>query len=236
VLDATSNLRVPLKASVTGVHPSEGICTSGAVAVPPRNPRWYAVLCRPGQELRAAEELRKQGFEIFCPAQPKPQSARDRRAIVAAIARVAGKRIRGRPRKVKAPEAPKIVMVPVLRGYVFVSVDLQVDDWSTIRSTRGVLSGDDRSAFLCMRTGEPFPIPSRQIETMQDRLMRSAMKVDLVAALLEAGETVRVCDGPFNSFPGTVLRQEGKDVWLMVDIFGRSTPVQLKVGQVERAA
>jgi transcription antitermination factor NusG len=235
MLDAATTNRVTVASSAPGVQALAGICTSGAVAVPPRSPRWYAVLTRSGQESRAAEELRRQGFAVFCPMVAKPYTPRDRRSIIAAIARASGKRVRGRPPKFPVP-APKVQTVPALRGYVFVHVDLLADDCSTIRSTRGVCSSEERSVFLCMRLGEPYPIQARQIEAMQGAVMELGAHADLVRALMKAGEVVRVADGPFSSFPGTVLKQEGDDIWLHVEMFGRTTPVQLKVGQVERVA
>jgi transcription antitermination factor NusG len=234
MLDAAMEDGVAMGHSATGVQSLAGICTSGAVAVSPYA-RWYAVLCRSGQEERAAQELRKQRFAVFCPLVQRSEKPRDRRAILAAIARASGKRVRGRPPKARANEPPKPVWVPAIRGYVFVLVDLVHDDWSTIRSTRGVLAGEERSAFLCMRPGEPFPIPHRQIVAMQDEVMKRGKAADLVKALLAEGEAVRIADGAFASYPGTVIEQFGDDVWLRVELFGRSTPVQLKVGQVERS-
>ena len=213
--------------------PDEGICTAGAVAIPARKPRWYVVLTKPLQEQRAADHLCEQGFDVLCPMVERRETRRDRVAMLAAIARVAGKRVRGRKPVALSPPKPRTL--PAFRGYLFVHIDLAMDPWGTIRATPGVASGEDRGPLLCLIQGVPCPVPDRQIHAMQEAVVTLGQKADVGRALLKAGATVRITDGPFTSYPGVVLEQDGEHVTLSLAIFGRSTMIQLSLRQVDPA-
>lgn len=114
-------------------------------------------------------------------------------------------------------------------GYVLVEMAMDDDTWHLVKSTPRVLG------FIGGTAERPAPITQREADAILNRLHESADK-PRPKTMFEPGEVVRVTDGPFADFNGTVedVDYEKSRLKVSVSIFGRSTPVDLDFGQVEK--
>ncbi|KZY35059.1 MULTISPECIES: transcription termination/antitermination protein NusG [unclassified Oleiphilus] len=114
-------------------------------------------------------------------------------------------------------------------GYVLVQMEMDDDAWHLVKSTPRVLG------FIGGTAERPVPITDREADTILQKIETGAEK-PRPKTLFEAGEVVRVIDGPFADFNGVVeeVDYEKSRVKVAVLIFGRSTPVELEFGQVEK--
>lgn len=114
-------------------------------------------------------------------------------------------------------------------GYVLVNMNMNDESWHLIKDCPRVLG------FIGGTSDRPAPISDREAEAI---LLRVKEGVDRPRpkTLFEAGEVVRVTEGPFNDFNGVVeeVNYEKNRLRVSVSIFGRSTPVELDFGQVEK--
>jgi len=115
----------------------------------------------------------------------------------------------------------------VFPGYVLVNMILTEESWYVVRNTPGV------TGFVGMGNS---PTALRPEEVAQI-LKRMEAEAPTIKVTFKAGERVRIVDGPFNDFRGTVaeIDMERSKVRVMVNFFGRETPVELDFLQVERA-
>ena len=113
-------------------------------------------------------------------------------------------------------------------GYILVQMALTQETWHTVRNTAkvtGFVGGDT----------DPSPVPEEEAEKiilqMEEGISRPKPKYTF-----EDGDEVRVIDGPFNSFQGTVaeVNQEKEKLRVLITIFGRATPVELDFIQVNK--
>ncbi len=113
-------------------------------------------------------------------------------------------------------------------GYVLVKMKLTDESWHLVKNTPKV------TGFLGGR-GKPQPIAEAEAERILQQVQEGVERPK-PAVSFEVGELVRVVDGPFTSFSGTVeeVDQERARVKVAVSIFGRSTPVELEYNQVEK--
>ncbi|MGL6158990.1 transcription termination/antitermination protein NusG [Microbulbifer sp.] len=115
-------------------------------------------------------------------------------------------------------------------GYVLVEMELNDDTWHLVKETPRVLG------FIGGKADRPAPITDREAQAILNRIDDSVDKPK-PKTLFEPGEMVRVTDGPFNDFNGVVeeVNYEKSRLRVAVLIFGRSTPVELEFGQVEKS-
>ena len=113
-------------------------------------------------------------------------------------------------------------------GYIMVQMSLNQNTWHTVRNTAkvtGFVGGDTN----------PTPVPDveadRIIQLMEEGISKPKPKYSF-----EEGDEVRVIDGPFSNFQGTVeeVNQEKEKLRVLITIFGRATPVELEFIQVNK--
>ena len=114
-------------------------------------------------------------------------------------------------------------------GYVLVEMEMTDETWHLVKNTNKV------TGFLGGSGSRPAPISAKEVEKimqqMQDGVDKPRPKV-----LFEVGELVRVKEGPFTDFNGSVeeVNYDKNRLRVSVTIFGRATPVELEFGQVEK--
>jgi len=114
-------------------------------------------------------------------------------------------------------------------GYVLVKMEMTDDAWHLVKDTPKV------TGFLGSKN-RPSPISEGEAQRLISQLKEGVDKPRKPAVVYEVGEQVRVADGPFTSFMGSVeeVDEERGRVKVSVSIFGRSTPVELEYNQVEK--
>jgi transcriptional antiterminator NusG len=125
----------------------------------------------------------------------------------------------------------QVVSKKVFPGYLMVRIDLDDDSWYVVRNTPGV------TGFVGLGA-RPTPLSRKEVESILQ------VKVDGVAAptktkprlQYEVGESVRVKEGPFADFTGTIaeINEDQLKLKVLVNIFGRETPVELDFAQVSK--
>lgn len=115
-------------------------------------------------------------------------------------------------------------------GYVLVEMEMNDETWHLVKEVPKVMG------FIGGTSDKPAPISQKEADTILSRVQEGIDK-PRPKILFEPGEMVRVVDGPFNDFNGTVeeVNYEKNRLRVAVLIFGRSTPVELNFHQVEKA-
>jgi transcription termination/antitermination protein NusG len=136
----------------------------------------------------------------------------------------------GQKRKSERKFFPGYVLVQISTTHEGVIPHIDSDCWHLIKQTPKVLG------FIGGTADRPLPIRDEEAQVILNRV-REGVDKPRPKVLFEPGELVRVTDGPFNDFNGTVeeVNYEKSRLRVSVSIFGRSTPVELEFGQVEKA-
>jgi transcription termination/antitermination protein NusG len=116
----------------------------------------------------------------------------------------------------------------IFPGYILVRMELNEETWHIVKDTPKItgFAGDST---------KPFPIPDSEVEEilsqMKDGVSKAKPKISF-----NVGDNVRVIDGPFVNFIGTIeeVKPEKRKLKVLVSIFGRATPVELDFVQVEK--
>lgn len=114
----------------------------------------------------------------------------------------------------------------VFPGYILVEMRMDEDSWYVVRNTPGV------TGFVGMGN-EPTPLRPEEVKQIMDRMSQESPQVNVN---FKVGQKVRIIDGPFNDFIGTVseIDTNKMKVRVMVSFFGRDTPVELDFLEVEK--
>lgn len=174
--------------------------------------RWYVVHAYSGYEKRVANSIREQvelkGMQDFFGDILVPtESVVEMRE--------------GKKRKSERKFYP---------GYVLVHMDMNDDSWHLVKSTPRVMG------FIGGTAEKPAPITAKEADTILNRVRDGAEK-PTQKTIFEPGQMVRVVDGPFADFTGSVekVNYDKSRLQVSVSIFGRATPVELEFTQVEKA-
>ena len=186
---------------------------SGKPAVATTVPRqWYVVHTYSGFENKVAEAIRQRA------------------------------KVQGREEEIGRVEIPTEPVVEIRRGqkritaqkffpgYVLVEMDMTDDTWHLVKNTPKV------TGFVGGTATKPTPISEKEVQNILHQIQEGVEK-PRPKVLFEVGEAVRVKDGPFADFHGNVedVNYDKNKLRVSVTIFGRSTPVELDFGQVEKA-
>lgn len=174
--------------------------------------RWYVVQAFSGFEARVAQSLREH---------IKMHGMEDKFGEVLVPTEEVVEMKAGQRRKSERKFFP---------GYVLVEMAMDDESWHLVKSIPRVLG------FIGGKQDRPTPITQKEADAILNRLQESVDKPK-PKTLFEPGEVVRVNDGPFADFNGTVesVDYEKSRLTVSVSIFGRATPVELEFGQVEKA-
>jgi len=114
-------------------------------------------------------------------------------------------------------------------GYVLVQMEMNDESWHLVKEVPKVMG------FIGGTAEKPAAISDKEADAILRRVQEGVDK-PRPKILFEPGEVVRICDGPFNDFNGVVeeVDYEKSRLRVAVLIFGRSTPVELEFGQVEK--
>lgn len=118
--------------------------------------------------------------------------------------------------------ASKEVERKVFPGYVLIKMVMTDDTWHLVRNVRGV------TGFVGEASNKPIPLS-------EDEVLALGMEKREIVVLYNVGDRVRINDGPLESFTGVVeeIDAERNKVSVVVSMFGRETPVELELDQVE---
>jgi transcriptional antiterminator NusG len=114
-------------------------------------------------------------------------------------------------------------------GYVLVEMEMNDDTWHLVKDVPKVLG------FIGGTSDKPAPITEAEANAILNRV-EEGVDSPRPKVLFEVGEVVRVTEGPFNDFNGVVeeVNYDKSKMLVSVQIFGRSTPVELEFSQVEK--
>jgi len=116
-------------------------------------------------------------------------------------------------------------------GYIMVQANLTGEIPHIIKSVNGVIG------FLGeVKGGDPVPLRQSEVNRLLGKVDELSVQDENVNIPYTIGETIKVVDGPFNGFNGTVekINEEKRKLEVMVKIFGRKTPLELSFMQVEK--
>jgi transcription termination/antitermination protein NusG len=115
-------------------------------------------------------------------------------------------------------------------GYILIEAAIDGEIAHVIKNVTGVIG------FLGSKNGDPIPLRMAEVNRILGKVDELAVSDEEISIPYFIGETVKVIDGPFNSFSGVIeeVNEEKKKLKVSVKIFGRKTPLELSFMQVEK--
>ncbi|MFH1411540.1 MAG: transcription termination/antitermination protein NusG [Candidatus Omnitrophota bacterium] len=173
--------------------------------------KWYVVHTLTGKENTVKKALEKQ-------LEDDPQKKKFIKTVLIPTEKVA---------EIREGEK-RITERKFFPGYILIEMELNDISWYLVKNTSGV------SGFVGTRT-RPVPLVEEEIEEILNQTKEAKTK-PVPKVLFKDGEAVRVKEGPFKNFTGTIeeTNSEKGKMKVMISIFGRPTPVELEGWQVEK--
>jgi len=163
--------------------------------------QWYLVYTKPRAERVAREHLERQGYDVYLP-------------MMRQLRRRGGRRT--------------TVVSPMFPRYLFIHLGTDVDNWSPIRSTRGVAS-------LVQFGQRPGCAPAGLIDLLRSREDESGVQV-IPGDEYRLGARIRMVEGGMKGYEGVYLARNSRDrIVVLLDIMGRHTRANVDVSAVEPA-
>lgn len=173
-------------------------CQEDRIAQPPGQAAWYLLQCKSAQCARAQENLVNQGFTCFLPMMQAERVRQGRRQFISE---------------------------PLFPGYLFIYLDSLNDNWSPIRSTRGV-------SRLVGFGGQPLPVAEAVIDALRVRISQQPG-----ISILQPGDKVRITSGAFADIEAIFHAYAGdKRVILLLNLMNRAQQLHLPVNTIARVA
>ena len=171
-------------------------------------PKWYVVHTYSGYENKVASSIEKA---------VENRNMHDLITDVLIPVEVVREIKDGKPREVEHKLFP---------GYVLVKMILTDESWYLVRNTRGC------TGFVSPNSNKPLPLTDEEAAQWG-----AEKRVGSIEIGYKVGDSVRVCDGPLKDFVGVVdeIEEAQNKVRVIVSMFGRETPVELELGQVQVA-
>ncbi|WP_185868400.1 transcription termination/antitermination protein NusG [Blattabacterium cuenoti] len=118
-------------------------------------------------------------------------------------------------------------------GYVMIEANLEGETYHKIKNVSGVITVLSEGKG---NTAHPTPMRKEEVNRMLGKMDQLYEKVDPLHLPFVVGETIKVIDGPFSGFNGTIekIHEEKRKIELAVLIFGRKTPLELNFTQIEK--
>lgn len=177
---------------------------------PNKNARWYVVHTYSGYENKVAEMIKQRAETL---------------GLIEKIIEI----LIPTQEKIQIKRGQrKTVNEKIFPGYMLVHMELSDDSWLAVRTTQGV------TGFVGVGN-KPTALPKHEVEAIRQYMYQAAPQYK---ADYSEGEAVRITDGPFNDFLATVksIDEEKGKVEVLVNIFGRETPVALDFLQVKKVS
>jgi len=164
--------------------------------------QWFVVHTQPSKESVAQKHLSEQGFEAYMPK---------------------FKKTRRHARKVEE------ILAPLFPRYLFVGIDLEVDQWRSVQGTRGV-------SYLLVQDNQPAIVPSEIIQGLKNQENADGLVSIDDLRFFTKGDKVRVLDGAFKDYVAVFEKMDDKQrVQLLLSCLGREVNVYLPAHAVEAA-
>lgn len=178
-------------------------------AVAAERAKWYVVHTYSGHELKVAEQLKV-----------RLESMHVEKKVFEVVVPAQDKIQVRKGQK-------KTVKEKILPGYILIKMIVDDQSWLAVRTTPGV------TAFIGSVGRRPTPLPQKEVDTIMKFM---AVKAPKFKSTFSIGEAVKIVEGPFADFLGTVdhLDETKGKVHVLVSIFGRETPVELDYMQVSK--